>query len=321
MILKAPPRKFIMPMLARKPKPRQTRESWIEEIFSIYPEWYAQPKIDGIRCIKYHNDALSRTMKPIPNRYIRAAIADMRIPNGTDGEIVTLNPETLQFKSFNDVQSDVMTEDGEPIFRYIAFDYAPENTLEEAFALRFNDLWTKEIIHIPADFVRDVSCQTHIVNKTNFFEVEKFFVENNYEGVILRQPNSQYWCGPNRPSLKQGSLAAVTAWQTSEAVVIDMDAQQENNNPVTRTLGGRIKRSKSKANMVDMEMVGTLYVKDVLTNQAFFIGSGFTEKQKIEWWKNPGEILSKTITYKHKPYGQKDLPRSPTFKGIRRDLE
>jgi ATP-dependent DNA ligase len=260
-------------------------------------------------------------MKPIPNRYIRAAIADMRIPNGTDGEIVTLDSETLQYKSFNDVQSDVMTEDGEPLFHYIVFDYAPENTLEETFKMRFSGLWPLNFRYTPESFVRDVSCQTHIVNKTNFLEVEKFFVESNYEGVILRQPNSQYWCGPNRPSLKQGSLVAVTAWRTTEAQVIGVEVQQENNNPVTRSLGGRIKRSKSKANMVDMAMVGKLIVEDVITKQIFSIGSGFTEKQKIQWWKNPSEIMGKTITYKHKPYGQKDLPRSPIFEGIRRDLE
>jgi hypothetical protein len=40
-------------------------------------------KLDGIRCLKLDGKCLSRTFKPIPNRYIRTWI-EQNLPDGVD---------------------------------------------------------------------------------------------------------------------------------------------------------------------------------------------------------------------------------------------
>src|SRR5574343_1681886 len=74
------------------------------------------PKIDGIRCIKVDGKALTRKFKPIPNHYIRNWI-ESNVPDGIDGEIIVNNC------NFNEIQSQVMSEDGEADFKYLIFDY------------------------------------------------------------------------------------------------------------------------------------------------------------------------------------------------------
>lgn len=37
---------------------------------------YVSPKLDGIRCIVINGIAMSRSMKPIPNRYIQSQISE-----------------------------------------------------------------------------------------------------------------------------------------------------------------------------------------------------------------------------------------------------
>jgi DNA ligase-1 len=48
----------------------------------------ATPKLDGIRCVKVYGKALSRTFKPIPNKYVREKI-EAEIPDNTDMELVS----------------------------------------------------------------------------------------------------------------------------------------------------------------------------------------------------------------------------------------
>ena len=47
----------------------------------------ATQKIDGIRCLIIDGVAMSRSLKPIPNRYIQSIIGK-REYNGLDGELV-----------------------------------------------------------------------------------------------------------------------------------------------------------------------------------------------------------------------------------------
>ena len=70
------------------------------------------PKRDGIRCLTVNGVAMSRSLKPIPNKFVREQLAGL---HGLDGELMLKG-------AFNDVQSGIMTEDGEPDFMYHVFD-------------------------------------------------------------------------------------------------------------------------------------------------------------------------------------------------------
>ena len=76
----------------------------------------ASPILDGIRCVVVNGKALSRNLKPIPNKYIRERIEKYFSDDTSlcvDGEIM------VPGKDFNGVQSAVMSFDGEPEFKYI----------------------------------------------------------------------------------------------------------------------------------------------------------------------------------------------------------
>lgn len=50
----------------------------------------ATPKLDGIRCLKIGGKALTRSLKPISNRFVREWIED-NLPDGVDGELMLRN--------------------------------------------------------------------------------------------------------------------------------------------------------------------------------------------------------------------------------------
>ena len=54
---------------------------------------YVTPKLDGIRCLFKGGVALSRTLKPIPNKSIQAwAKKHAKILEGMDGELIVGSP-------------------------------------------------------------------------------------------------------------------------------------------------------------------------------------------------------------------------------------
>jgi ATP-dependent DNA ligase len=117
------------PMLAEKITDEQ-----IEEL--SYP-LLVTPKIDGIRCIVVNGKALTRSLKPIPNHFVRTMI-EASCPDGFDGEIVVEG-------GFNATQSAVMSAEGTPDFRYLVFDFLrqPEPysaRMQRAEVIAFNPL-------------------------------------------------------------------------------------------------------------------------------------------------------------------------------------
>jgi DNA ligase-1 len=86
-----------------------------EDLGTIRYPALATPKIDGIRCVMRDGRALSRSLKPIANRFVSATLAGLP---PFDGELVV--PGTFQ-----DVTSGIMSTDGCPNFRYKVFDLVP----------------------------------------------------------------------------------------------------------------------------------------------------------------------------------------------------
>src|SRR5436190_18530590 len=77
-----------------------------------------QSKLDGIRCCVVEGKALSRKLKPIPNNYVRKQL-ESNLPKNVvlfDGELIIRN------RTFNGIQSAIMSEDSESNFIYIVFD-------------------------------------------------------------------------------------------------------------------------------------------------------------------------------------------------------
>lgn len=268
----------------------------------------ATPKIDGIRCIKVNGQALSRSFKPIPNHHIRNWI-EANCPDGFDGEI-------LCGDGFSDVQSMVMSREGEPKFTYLVFDYVT-TSLTEPYQSRMDNLSLKfkeTGLHLsPSAEI----LYPEVANNLDELRLimEKHLLEG-HEGTMIRTPDSPYKCG--RSSLKEGYLIAIKEFVDAEAEVIGFEEQMKNNNEATLDAFGHKERSSHNENKVAAGMLGAFIVKSE-DGTTFKIGTGvgLTQELRKKIWDNQAEYLGKLVHYRYQPHGVKDRPRIPSYYGFR----
>ncbi len=285
------------PMLAQK----------VTDLSQVVFPCYATPKIDGIRCLKLDGRALTRSFKDIPNTYVRACIS--RLPDGVDGEIV------LADKGFNDTQSAIMSQDGVPDFHYLIFDWAVHESAHWTFNARLE--WMQTNLKNLPSFV-SLLPQHGLHSKEQLEAYENEYVLGGYEGVCTRAPHGFYKSG--RSTLNQQFLLKLKRFHESEAEITGFVELQHNENEKTTSELGLTKRSKAQAGLYAGKTLGALQVRDLRTNVQFEIGTGFTASQRSEIWANRPDSLGQIVTYKFQPFGMKDKPRCPVFKGFRYDL-
>jgi DNA ligase-1 len=270
----------------------------------------ASPKLDGIRAIM-KDRILSRKFLDIPNIYVQSLTRDL--PPGLDGELM-LNG------AFNQVQSGIMTEDGQPDFEYWVFDYV-KDTLKKPYLERMKDL---EALKLPAFCVKLLPKALN--NKHELIAYEQESIDAGFEGIMIRAANGPYKSG--RSTLKEAFLLKVKRFKDSEAVVVGFEEQLENRNKATKDELGHTKRSSHKANMVGKGTLGKFLVKEVgstpWNGRCFAIGTGegLTNELRQEIWENKDKYLGKIVTYKYQVHGVLVLPRLPIWRGFRdeRDL-
>ena len=268
------------------------------------------PKVDGIRCLIIDGQAVSRKFKPIPNNHIREKLKGL--PNNIDGELITYTNGVRD--NFNIVSSKVMSVDGEPEFTYEVFDYV-YGDLDVAYRIRMWDL--KYIVDLP-DFCNKL-IPIEIDNEEELLEYESYCLKEGYEGIMLRTPNGPYKCGRSTP--KEAYLLKLKRFEDSEAIIIGFEERMHNANEATKDAFGKTERSFHKDNMVPMDTLGSLKVRDIKTNKEFNIGTGFDDAMRKLIWDNQDKHLDKIVTYKHQPSGSDELPRFPVFKGFRSDID
>lgn len=258
----------------------------------------ATPKLDGIRCLIRSDGAYSRKLKQIPNRYIQEKLKGL--PNGLDGELL------VPGKTFNGVSSAVMSEDGEPAFRYYVFDIVSEKPYSE----RMVEL---RAMKLPA-FCRKITPKT-ITNEEELLAYEKEILSYGDEGVMIRSMNSPYKQG--RSSEREGYLLKLKRFQDSEASILGFDELLHNQNEATVDELGHTKRSHHKAGKVAAGVLGSFRVKDIKTGVEFSVSTGMTAEERATYWLQKETLIGKLIKYKYQEVGAKDLPRFPTFLGFR----
>lgn len=273
----------------------------------------ASPKLDGIRCLRLGGKTLSRKFLEIPNNHIQSTMSTLNIEE-LDGELVSLDTNG-KIKAFNQLQGDIMREDGTPDFRYYVFDYV-STSLTETYADRMVKL---EALTLPSYCVKVLPKLLTTVKEFEEYEVE--CLASGFEGIMIRSINGPYKCG--RSTVKQGFLLKVKRFEDSEAIVIGFEEQLRNENVATEDELGHTKRSKAMEGMVPAGTLGKFLVQEVgntpWNGQKFAIGSGehLTKELRQEIWDNKDKYIGKTVTYKYQPHGVKDLPRLPIWKSFR----
>lgn len=265
---------------------------------------YISEKIDGIRCT-LHGEGKPRTYdkKLIPNNYIRNTIEKSFLPAGLDGEIVTLRIDRSR-KTFHGIQSDVMTTDGEPDFEYHVFDYINETTYKLPYIDRLGLL--AQVLALYGELKWLESVEQYMVHDADYYNllIEEFSKET-YEGCIIRSIQGKYKFG--RSTFNEQYLLRHTLWLRAEAIIVGTEEEMINDDT----------RSYEKSNLRPANSLGALLVKWEGCQKTFRIGSGFTREERNTLWDTRTSIVGKKATFKYKPYGTKDVPRTPIFVGIR----
>ncbi len=254
------------------------------------------PKLDGIRCIILNGKALTRNLKPIPNRFIRECLEKSGI-DFVDGEIM------IPGEDFNTVQSRVMSFEGETSFIYNIFDTIIDSPYEDRIKNKYLKWPTYSLEY------------WEIRSLEQLLNLEDKLVKEGYEGIMLRDPNGKYKFG--RSTEKEGILLKLKRFFDRECIVVDFEEKMTNTNKQTKNALGNSVRSSEKAGMKPAGTLGALVVIDPDSFNEFKIGSGFNDEQRQEIWNNRKDYLGKNVTYKYQEISKYGIPRFPVFKSFR----
>lgn len=266
------------------------------------------PKLDGIRCVIHNDQPVSRTLKPIPNRFIQS---ELGFYPPFDGELMVGDPRDPA--AFNKSTSGIMSRDGEPDFTYWVFDYVEAGFLHMSFETRL--LMAQETIkHWPR--ARLVP-HTKVHNATELMRLEAHYVGLGYEGVMVRVPWGTYKFG--RSTESQGLLGKVKRFEDTEGTIVGYEELMHNENEATVNNLGYQERSTAQAGQVPGNTLGALRVSHPDFDETFGIGTGFTADERFTLWQIRDTLTGQSVKFKHQPAGAKDRPRFPSYLGLRKD--
>jgi DNA ligase-1 len=260
----------------------------------------ASPKLDGIRAIVKDGVVLSRSLKPIPNKYVQGLFAKRL--EYCDGELIVGEPTSLT--CYRDTLSGVMSEKGEPDVKFWMFDY---------------------IRHPTDPYIARRECLTHsrfspvleqviVADEKELLYYEEQCLTLGYEGLILRDPNAKYKFG--RSTANEGYLLKLKRFVDAEVEVIGFEERMHNGNEATVSELGRTKRSSHKANKSGRGDLGALVCR-LPSGVEFNIGTGFTDDDRATIWADRDNLVGRLAKFKSFPIGGKEAPRHPVFLGWR----
>lgn len=261
----------------------------------------ATPKIDGIRALVIDGVVLSRSLKPIPNRFIQSVLGRPEY-NGLDGELIAGS-------TFQDVTSGIMSSDGEPDFRFTVFDLW--NRPELTYADRCKALVHSSELNCDRIQILDpVECR----DAMELGDFTEQFLADGYEGAMVRRPFSPYKHG--RATFKEGYLTKIKPFVDDEAVVVGFEEQMHNANEAKTNALGRTERSSHRENLVGKGTLGALIVSNAKFPQ-FNVGTGMDDALRRKIWNARDQFIGSIVKFKYQLIGTKDKPRIPVFLGFR----
>lgn len=300
-----------------------------------YPQ-LASYKLDGIRGVFYKGEILSRSLKQIQNKQLRAKFELIRKYSEEhqcilDGEFYS--PEL----TFQEITRYVMTKDFEDPksvkkfgkvlaipshLKFYCFDIIGSNenidlALGVPFIKRLGRLaLDSEILNTGNIFGANaafVIIKQELVNSRE--EVEDLFekaLADGEEGLILRDPEGRYKCG--RGTIKEGLIYKVKPFISIEARVtgfvqatkVDPSAEKKINEL------GRSLTSRKKNDRILIEKAAGVTVD--YKGKELKVTLSLTDEEKSKVWKNQDKYVGKWIEYKYLEVGMKEggLPRHPT---------
>lgn len=264
----------------------------------------ASPKLDGVRAIVRDGVVLSRALKPIPNKNVQKRFSHLE---HFDGELIVgaaNDPDVLRTTT-----SGVMRVEGDPEVSFHVFDHIEEG----------DDLPYLSRLQVVKDFPRRKMTDVWVVEQTiiqtadRLVEYEQTVLNQGYEGVMLRRPDAPYKFG--RSTAREGYLLKVKRFHDAEFEIVGFEEEMFNANEATTSELGRTKRSSHKANKVPKGRLGALVLK--YGDTTFNCGTGFNDAERERIWAERESYLGMFAKIKYFAHGIKDVPKLPSFLGIR----
>ena len=259
----------------------------------------ASAKLDGVRAIVRSGVVLSRALKPIPNKNVQKRFSHLE---HFDGELIvgaSNDPDVLRSTT-----SGVMRVDGDPEVSFHVFDHIA--AVDEPYLSRVERLWQS------SDDVWIVD-QTSIQTAERLVEYEQTALKRGFEGVMLRRPDAPYKFG--RSTAREGYLLKVKRFHDAEFEIVGFEEEMFNANEATTSELGRTKRSSHKANKIPKGRLGALVLK--YGDTTFNCGTGFNDAERERIWAERDSYLGMLAKIKYFAHGIKDVPKLPSFLGIR----
>jgi DNA ligase-1 len=264
----------------------------------------ATPKLDGIRCLKLGGKALTRSFKPISNRFAREWI-EANLPDGLDGELM------LRGGTFSETTGAIGARDGTPDFVFHVFDCVTDS-ISTPYRLRMEVLAalpdSPRIVKVLPVLIRDAAA---------LVAYEEECIAAGYEGVMVRTPNSPYKCG--RSTEREAWLLKIKRFEDAEAMVLASYEGMTNQNAAELDAFGRTKRSLAQAGMIGRGELGGFVVRHLSTGVEFRLGYNHIVGgvDRVTLWLRREMLVGRVVKFSHQPSGAKEAPRFPKFIGFR----
>lgn len=262
----------------------------------------ASAKLDGVRAIVRGGVVLSRALKPIPNKNVQKRFKHLE---HFDGELIVgaaNDPDVLRTTT-----SGVMRVDGDPDVSFHVFDHIQEPTAPYLSRLQLVKDRPRK-----GGFVLIVD-QTILQKLERLNEYEPSILAQGYEGVMLRRPEAPYKFG--RSTAREGYLLKIKRFHDAEFEIVGFEEEMFNANEAPTSELGHTKRSSHKANKIPKGRLGALVLK--YGDTTFNCGTGFNDAERERIWAERERYLGKLAKIKYFAHGIKDVPKLPSFLGLR----
>jgi DNA ligase-1 len=241
---------------------------------------YVQPKLDGVRCISsstencepYYTSRMGKEFTTLQHLDLLVHEVYYEIGYPLDGEIYTHNVLTFQ----DTVSAIKAAKENSSILRYHIYDIvAPELTFEERHKLIkacLEPLQNRELVYVPTYEVK---------NEAEIIKYHEQFVEEGYEGIIIRNKDGKYVLDHRSNDLQK--------WKNfidKEFVIV----------------GGKEATGEDKGTVVFICDVGDG------TGRTFDVRPRGSRELRREWWQNLESLKGKRLTVRYQRLSDAGIP-------------
>jgi DNA ligase-1 len=273
----------------------------------------ASPKLDGVRAIVIDGVVMSRSLKPIPNKYVQETFSHLE---HFDGELIV--GDATDKAVYRNTVSHVMSHDKRDYeITFFAFDHIAEPSAP--FLTRQDRLHEEKETYWQTSGLAKCQAlsQFWVDTLSGLLAHESQILDAGFEGLILRDMELPYKFG--RSTVKSGHLLKLKRFEDAEAMVVGFKERMHNGNEAVIDELGHTKRSSHAANKSGLGDLGALIA--VHNGVEFDIGTGFDAETRREIWDNRESYVGRLAKFKHFPVGAKDKPRHPVFLGWRHPID